>query len=454
MANFNMLQGIMPPQVIAQLPQQGGGEGDGIGELFEGLKGLAGGIMKHTGGSGEQGAVNASTPYSNPNTAGMQGPVQGLQQPQMQGPTSLQAPQMQDTRAIISKEMAKNLNPHMQEIMPKFMADLKAQGFEPMIASGYRSPQEQALKVKQGYSKTMNSQHVHGNALDIVDRRYGWNDKKYGNEIKSFASAMAQTAAKYGLTSGTKWKSFGPHGDFAHIELARNNQPQPMQSQQAAMQSPSMKPNNYITPAIQGAQKVYSDNPVMSQIAAAQAILESNLGNKPSGLAQQNNFFGIKGNGTAGSVNMGTKEFVNGRMINTKAGFAKNATPEDSFTQHRDLMQRDRYKAVREATTFEDAANALYRAGYATDPNYAKKLIKIRDQYLADPNGMKTTMNDSPELHNMPQVPINQSGEPNAASNMPTVDGIEEPTPNSQVAQKKGINWQLLQALMQQNQQG
>ena len=59
--------------------------------------------------------------------------------------------------------------------------------------------------------------------MDIVDTRYRWNDKKYGKEIDAFAAALEQVATSYGLESGAKWKSFGKRGDWAHVQLNRNN---------------------------------------------------------------------------------------------------------------------------------------------------------------------------------------------------------------------------------------
>lgn len=125
----------------------------------------------------------------------------------------------------------------------------------------------------------------------------------------------------------------------------------------------------------EAAEKTFPNDPVRQQIALTQAIHESGLQDgTPSALAKRNNFFGIKAPGTAGTVNMPTNEFMGGRNQRVNAGFGANATPEDSFNQYRDLINKSRYAAVRMAKTPEEAFAALQRAGYATDPRYASLL--------------------------------------------------------------------------------
>lgn len=138
------------------------------------------------------------------------------------------------------------------------------------------------------------------------------------------------------------------------------------------------------------ATKVYSENKVLADLTVAQAILESNLlGNKPSKLAlKYNNLFGIKGRGTKGSVALETTEYVKGKPLKVKQNFAWNNSVEDSIEQRKKLFQNGtvdkptRYFKVLSAQTFEDAAKALYEAGYATDIHYTQQLINIYNKYI------------------------------------------------------------------------
>lgn len=131
------------------------------------------------------------------------------------------------------------------------------------------------------------------------------------------------------------------------------------------------------------AEKAYPENPTMQRVAITQAILESGLQDgTPSALAKRHNYFGIKAPGTAGVVNMPTKEFIGGSMRNIKSGFGANKTPADSFMQYRDLMNKKRYAPVVSSGTPQQAFSALQRSGYATDPAYAKKLSSLYDKYV------------------------------------------------------------------------
>ncbi len=138
------------------------------------------------------------------------------------------------------------------------------------------------------------------------------------------------------------------------------------------------------------ATAAYPDNPVMQQVAISQAILESGTPGRMSSLAQDNNnYFGIKSGrtapGTGGSVGMPTQEYDSGNSspYTTKANFAKNVDPVDSFYQHKALMSGlQRYQPVMAATSPAQAFGALQKGGYATDPNYSRKLNSVFNTYV------------------------------------------------------------------------
>lgn len=120
---------------------------------------------------------------------------------------------------------------------------------------------------------------------------------------------------------------------------------------------------------------------VPASLTIAQGILESADGN--SGLAvKANNLFGIKGKGSAGSVAMPTTEYVNGKPVSVVAQFRKYNNWGESVADHSELFQngvswnRNLYREVigKDGIT---AAKEVAKAGYATDPQYASKLIKI-----------------------------------------------------------------------------
>ncbi|MED5018935.1 glycoside hydrolase family 73 protein [Paenibacillus chibensis] len=124
---------------------------------------------------------------------------------------------------------------------------------------------------------------------------------------------------------------------------------------------------------------------IPASLTIAQAILESNWGT--SGLAQQaNNLFGIKGKGPAGSVDMPTTEYVKGKPAKVTASFRKYHSWTESIADHSELLlkgTRDnptRYHGVLHAD-YKKAAEAVWKGGYATDPEYPAKLIRIIETY-------------------------------------------------------------------------
>lgn len=114
---------------------------------------------------------------------------------------------------------------------------------------------------------------------------------------------------------------------------------------------------------------------VLSSITIAQGILESASGASAPG----NNLFGIKGSGSTQS----TKEFIKGVWVKIKATFRIYPSWEGSVKDHSDfLIVNSRYTKAGffdrcAAFDYVGAAQTLQTAGYATDPQYANKLIKL-----------------------------------------------------------------------------
>ena len=112
----------------------------------------------------------------------------------------------------------------------------------------------------------------------------------------------------------------------------------------------------------------YKMNPAIAPIAGAVYGLESAYGTKPSG---QNNFFGIKGQGTVRTTTEGSGTV-------TQASFKDYATPHESVADFVNLINNNsRYSAVKNAKTPREAVRALKAAGYATDPEYVNKLQNV-----------------------------------------------------------------------------
>lgn len=131
------------------------------------------------------------------------------------------------------------------------------------------------------------------------------------------------------------------------------------------------------------AQNSWRKTGMSAALQTAQAILETGWGqsvpvDKYTGQLS-NNLFGIKGQGPAGAVTSNTWEVYNGVTYRVDDEFRAYTDPEQSWSDHKEfLLNRDRYKPVTEVMhDYQQGAWALKRAGYATDPEYATKLMNI-----------------------------------------------------------------------------
>jgi len=141
---------------------------------------------------------------------------------------------------------------------------------------------------------------------------------------------------------------------------------------------------------LQAAKKAGAKFP---EVVAAQWQLESSGGTATSG---KNNYFGLKGSGT----NVDTKEFVDGQWITINAGFIDFPGLQacvDYLVSHW-YKDFNVYKGVNNTNNRNECAQALVKQGYATDPEYAKKLIQIMNQKLQTPS--------STSVSNLKQNPL------------------------------------------------
>ncbi|MEN0951638.1 glucosaminidase domain-containing protein [Listeria monocytogenes] len=146
------------------------------------------------------------------------------------------------------------------------------------------------------------------------------------------------------------------------------------------------KEQNFLNELSPRAQEIQEKHGILTSITLAQAILESDWGQ--SGLAQKgNNLFGVKGKSPQPMVTMTTKEFVDGKWIEINANFRKYKDWNESLDSHAELFlngtswNKDKYNGVIAADDYKKAAQELQSAGYATDPDYAEKLINIIEKY-------------------------------------------------------------------------
>jgi len=121
----------------------------------------------------------------------------------------------------------------------------------------------------------------------------------------------------------------------------------------------------------------------------AQAALETGWGRAVPNHAEGSsyNLFGIKAGSSweGATANVPTLEFEDGVAVRKVEKFRAYSSPAESFNDYAKLIGNNpRYENARGAggdvTTF---ASALQDGGYATDPNYAQKIVAVADQVRA-----------------------------------------------------------------------
>ena len=125
---------------------------------------------------------------------------------------------------------------------------------------------------------------------------------------------------------------------------------------------------------------------VPHHLILAQAALESGWGQRQ--IRRENgepsfNIFGVKASGSwkGPTTEITTTEYENGEAKKVKARFRVYSSYLEALSDYVGLMSRNpRYAAVTTAATAEQGAQALQNAGYATDPQYARKLTSMIQQ--------------------------------------------------------------------------
>ncbi len=150
---------------------------------------------------------------------------------------------------------------------------------------------------------------------------------------------------------------------------------------------PIVPRNEFLEFASKMALKSFEKTGMSAALQTSQAILETGWGqsipvDKYTGKFS-NNLFGIKGTASNGSVISNTWEVYNGVVYRIDDHFRAYHQVQESWDDHKDILLRlPRYEPFREVMHHSSlGAWAVRRAGYATDPQYPLKLIRIIRQY-------------------------------------------------------------------------
>lgn len=149
---------------------------------------------------------------------------------------------------------------------------------------------------------------------------------------------------------------------------------------------PQAHVEQFVSRMLPAAQRASQASGVPAQLIMAQAALESGWGRreirKEDGTTSYN-LFGIKADKSwKGPVaETTTTEFVDGVSQKVRAAFRAYGSYEEAFSDYaKFLVTNPRYANVLATQDPAEAAHGLQRAGYATDPQYGGKLVRIMKQ--------------------------------------------------------------------------
>jgi flagellum-specific peptidoglycan hydrolase FlgJ len=143
-----------------------------------------------------------------------------------------------------------------------------------------------------------------------------------------------------------------------------------------------MIPTEFFSTYLAAAQATAQESRIPPSFTLAQAAIESGWG--ASTLSTEDfNFFGVKStpSWTGEVVMRETQEFLQGHMVTITAPFRKYADVTAGFEDHAAFLTNGGTYTGRYAPAFQHCddscafAQAVADAGYATDPNYAQKII-------------------------------------------------------------------------------
>lgn len=142
-------------------------------------------------------------------------------------------------------------------------------------------------------------------------------------------------------------------------------------------------PQDFVNKLMPYAEAAADQLGVSPQALLAQSALETGWGShmvRDSRGGNSFNLFGIKADAQwRGPVaRTGTLEFSEGQMRRGVADFRRYQSYAESFADFAEFLRSNpRYQEALQGRNNEDFVQGLQKAGYATDPNYAKKILAV-----------------------------------------------------------------------------
>lgn len=213
----------------------------------------------------------------------------------------------------------------------------------------------------------------HGKGLGIADALYRQMQSQYGEPDKTAAPDAVDTApGKLGPVPAR-----APKAEEASVK-------KPLVVEVEKAEPSFASPQAFIDSVLPMAKKAAGKLGVNPAMLVAQAALETGWGKHILQDAEGQssyNLFNIKAQGSwqGPTVEVTATEYRAGRPMQEKSAFRQYESLADSFNDFVDFLQNNpRYRnALGAVSDAKEFVSELQKAGYATDPDYAKKVISV-----------------------------------------------------------------------------
>ncbi|MET0379583.1 MAG: flagellar assembly peptidoglycan hydrolase FlgJ [Spongiibacteraceae bacterium] len=298
------------------------------------------------------------------------------------------------------KEIAHQFEAVMVQMMMKSMRDANA-------VFGQDDPlnSHEAQMYQDMFDSQLSLSLTKGKGMGIADALMRQLQGRVGLANPNPAEAAAETAAAgaiplqrsaihasqwQNLTSALSGDSAAANGDDTYEQLlalisdpSLDNLP-PVDVSRLATDRLDGSPEQFVDALMPVAEQVSTRLGVDSRVLLSQAALETGWGEKVIRRADGSssfNFFNIKAdaNWKGGVVTVPTLEYRDGIAVRETANFRAYNSAEESFADYAQLIGNNpRYQdALARAGDPRAYVHALQRAGYATDPQYAQKVMSV-----------------------------------------------------------------------------
>ncbi len=284
------------------------------------------------------------------------------------------AQSLNELKAKAGQDPQANLRPVARQVEGMFVQMMLKSMREALPKDGLFSSDQTRLYTSM-YDQQIAQQMTAGKGLGLAEEMV-----KQMQTQKEPSAAVGQVPMKFDLQTATSFQN------DALTQMVRKALPKASGGNDAPLSGDS---KDFLAKLALPAQVASEQSGIPHHLILAQAALESGWGQRQ--IRRENgepsyNLFGVKASGSwKGPVTeITTTEYENGEAKKVKAKFRVYGSYLEALSDYVGLLTRNpRYAAVTNASTAEQGAQALQNAGYATDPQYARKLTNMIQQLKA-----------------------------------------------------------------------